>query len=83
MKIQEYELKKLGQSMVDFHDDLRDLISNGKYAHPIVTSVPAWTADNGEMAFYDGASSSPLAIRQRYRPRSQTISSWWAWTWAG
>ena len=53
MKLQEVEVKKLGQQMVDFVDDVRDLANNGKYAHPIVGLVPAWTADNGEMVFFD------------------------------
>ena len=52
MKIQSYELKKLGQPMVDFHEDILDLVNFGKYSHPIVNAVPAWSADNGEMAFY-------------------------------
>src|SRR3990167_4666992 len=80
MKIQEYDLKRLGQPMVDFHDDLRDLISFGKYAHPIVNAIPAWTADNGEMVFYDGGTSSTLPGKRIYVRLS---SSWEVFATAG
>src|SRR3990167_8812285 len=80
MKIQEYDLKRLGQPMVDFHDDLRDLISFGKYAHPIVNAIPAWTADNGEMAFYDGGTSGTLPGKRIYVRLS---SSWEVFATAG
>ena len=58
MKLQEVEVKKLGQQMVDFVDDVRDLTNNGKFAHPIVGLVPAWTADNGEMVFFDAGEAT-------------------------
>ena len=66
MKLQEVEVKKLGQQMVDFVDDVRDLTNNGKFAHPIVGLVPAWTADNGEMVFFDaGAATTDRRIYVR------------------
>lgn len=72
MKIVEYDLRKLGQQAVDFHDDLRDLISNGKYAHPIVATLPTWKADNGEMAFYaNSGGAAPF-----YRIYVRLESSW-------
>lgn len=80
MKLQEYELKKLGQQVVDFADDIRDLTNNGKFAFPIVTGVPAWDADNGEMAFYDGGTSATLPGRRIYVRLS---SSWEVFASAG
>ena len=72
-KLSDYELKKLGQQAVDFFEDTRDIINLGKVAHVIVNAVPAWAADNGEMAFYDGSSSSTLSGKRIYVRLS---SSW-------
>ena len=72
-KLSDYSLKKLGQDAVDFFEDTQDIINLGKVAHPIVSAVPAWTADNGEMAFYDGSSSATLSGKRIYVRLS---SSW-------
>lgn len=72
-KLQDYELRRLGQQCVDFFDDMQGIVNYGKYAFPIVSAVPAWTADNGEMAFYDGVAVGTLAAKRIYVRLS---SSW-------
>ena len=51
-KLQDYEIRRLGQSLVDFKDDIRDLVNFGKMQFPITNSVPGWKTNDGEMAFY-------------------------------
>ena len=81
MKLSDYELKNLkNQQLVDAYDDIKDLVNTGKFAFPIVNAIPSWTADNGEMAFYDGGSSSILPGKRIYVRLS---SSWEVFATAG
>lgn len=65
-KIADYELRKLGQQMIDLKDDLRDLINAGKFQFPItVNAVPGWRTNDGEMAFFTATATTDRRIYVR------------------
>mgnify|MGYP001590623393 FL=1 len=66
-KLDSYELKGLGQQVVDFHDDVRDLVNNAKYQASIVTGTPTFAGGTGEFCFFlagvNSTNSSTLYVK--------------------
>lgn len=55
MKIAEYEFSKTTRKdggLLDFINDVQKIINYGRYQLRIVTSVPTWTGDPGELLLY-------------------------------
>jgi len=52
MKIDEYEFRGVPSELTDFKEDLFNLINFGKLSHQVVTTIPTWTARNGEAVLY-------------------------------
>ena len=65
-KLSDYELRKLGQQLIDFKDDIRDLCNFGKYQFPItVDAVPGWKTNDGEMCFFTATAVTDRRIYVR------------------
>lgn len=63
-KLEDYEFKGVGQQIVDFKDDVRDLLNSGKYQASVATTgIPGWSANTGEFAFYSSGSDRRLYLR--------------------
>ena len=71
-KLEEYVFKQVPASLVQFKDDIRDLVNYGKYAFPITEAVPAWNTGEGEMAFY----ANTAGAFPPYRIYVRLVSSW-------
>ena len=68
-KLDDYEFKSVPQQVVDFKDDTRDLLNNGKYQSSVATTgIPGWVANTGESAFFSSGSDRRLYLR--------TATSW-------
>ena len=49
MKIQDYEFgREANKEQIDFKDDVRDLLNNGKYQFAVGTAAPTHNANPGE-----------------------------------
>jgi len=63
-KLDDYEFKGVDQQVVDFKDDVRDMLNSGKYQASLATTgIPGWTANQGEFAFYRSGSDRRLYLR--------------------
>lgn len=63
-KISDYELKGVSQQVVDFAEDVRDLLNNGKFQASVATTgIPGWSANTGEFAFFSSGSDRRLYVR--------------------
>ena len=51
-RLDDYEFRQLPQELIDFKDDVRDIINNRKFDHSIVTGTPTYAANTGEFALY-------------------------------
>ena len=70
-KVDSYKVNKAGFQNQEFADDVTELLNFGHYASPVVTSVPAWNAGEGEFAFYNVV--TPATDRRIY---VRLYSSW-------
>lgn len=61
-KIDEYDFKKMPQEVVDFKDQVRELLNFGKYQAQLLTGIPAYIGRGGEQAWYVGADSGALYV---------------------
>lgn len=59
-KLNDYEFVGLPAELIDFKDELLDLINNGKFQLPVVSSVPNWTGKRGEMAWFVSGATGRL-----------------------
>ncbi len=48
-KLSDFEFPGLPVEVVDFKDDVRDLLNNGKYQAPSGTGTPSYSAGQGEL----------------------------------
>jgi len=62
MKIDDYDIKKVPNEVLDFVDDVTNLFNNGKYSHPTVPSSPSWDANNGEMVFVNNVNETSIGF---------------------
>lgn len=51
-RIDDYTFKGLPQDVIDFKDDVRDLVNAGKFQFPIVTGTPTFAGGTGEFVVY-------------------------------
>lgn len=59
--------------LTNFKDQVRRIINFGKYAIPVVTSLPDWAAQPGETVLYRPSSGGTT---QYFYAGSAWISSW-------
>ena len=68
-KIDDYRLSgvKHGRlaELTEFKDEVREIINYGKIGFPVVAAVPAWNAQEGEMAFYNATATTDRRIYVR------------------
>ena len=66
-RLDDYEFKGLPQQVVDFKDDVRDLLNNGKTQASIVTGTPTFAGGTGEFCFFlagiNSTNSSTLYVK--------------------
>lgn len=55
-KLSPYSLGQISVELEQFRDDVTNLWNLGKYASPIITSAPTWSAVKGETAWVMPAS---------------------------
>ena len=60
--------------LTNFKDSLRRIINFGKYATPLVTSLPDWAAQPGEEVIYRPSSGGTTSYRY--------LNSAWVSTWS-
>ena len=58
-KVDDYEFKRLPQQLIDFKDDVRILLNNGKYQSQFITATtaPNFAGNAGESVFVLNAAS--------------------------
>lgn len=72
-KISDYFLGKISSDLENFRVEVVNLLNYGKYADPIVTSLPTWKAQPGEGVLFMPASGG--TTRYFYK-NSAWVSSW-------
>lgn len=73
-KLDDTEFKGVSQAVVDFKDDVRDMLNNGKYQSSVATTgIPGWVANVGESAFYSSGSDRRLYLKAT---SSNTSKGW-------
>ena len=73
-KLDDTEFKGVSQAVVDFKDDVRDMLNNGKYQSSVATTgIPGWVANIGESAFYSSGSDRRLYLKAT---SSNTSKGW-------
>lgn len=72
-KISDYFLGKLSNDLENFRVEVSNLLNYGKYAIPVVTSLPGWKAQPGETVLYFAASGGTT---QYFYKNSAWVSSW-------
>ena len=61
-KIDDYDVRGLPQEQVDFNDDVRILLNNGKYQFTVVGAFPGWKGRRGEQAIYIAGGSGSMLV---------------------
>lgn len=73
-KVPPYSLGKVSIDLEQFRDDVTNLLNNGKFAYPILTtSPPNWNAQPGECAFFWAASGGTTLY---FYKNSAWVSGW-------
>ena len=73
MRLDDYDLSKLGTEAENFKEDISAIINFGKYSIPLVVSPPSWAARPGEFVLYTPASGGTT---QYFYKDSAWVSSW-------
>ena len=50
-KLDDYSFEDLGVEVVNFKDDTRDLLNNGKVGFQVISTVPSFRGIRGEMVW--------------------------------
>jgi len=51
-KLDQYDLPGVPEELIGFKDDVTNIINQGKYSNQVITTTPAWKAQDGESVFY-------------------------------
>lgn len=73
MKLSPYTFGGISPDLENFRDEITNLLNYGKYAIPVITSLPNWAAQPGETVLYRPASGGTT---QYFYAGSAWISSW-------
>ena len=71
MKIDDFDFRGLPQSLVDFKDQVFNLVNFGKFQKQIVSSAPSWRARRGEEVYYISGNTGRL-----YMCSSDNSTNW-------
>jgi len=72
-KLSDYPLSKISADLENFRVELLNIINYGKYAIPVITSLPSWKAQPGETVLFEPASGGTT---QYFYKNSAWVSSW-------
>lgn len=52
-KVSDYDFRSIPKEIIDFTDDLKNILNNGKYQLPVLSSPPNWIPGDGETVLVD------------------------------
>lgn len=73
MKLSPYSFGQISPDLENFRDELTNLINYGKYAVPVVSSLPTWKAQPGEKVLFFANSGGTT---EYFYKNSAWVSSW-------
>ena len=62
MKIPSVEIRTKDAELVDWMDNTASLLNNGRYQYRVLSTIPDWTANEGEAVLYHSGSDRRLYI---------------------
>ena len=61
-RLEPYSLGNISLELENFRDSITNLWNYGKYAPPVVTSIPTWDSQPGEFAWISPASGGRTLV---------------------
>ena len=61
-KISDVELRGSSQELIDFKDNVQELLNFGKYQAQVTSSVPTWPGRRGEHVWYVNGTDGRLYV---------------------
>ena len=73
-KIDDVELRGSSQELIDFKDNVQELLNFGKYQAQVVSSVPTYLGRRGEHVWYVSGATGRLYVATSDNSTSWTLA---------